>query len=1454
MRPTARVVAGILRSCTGLLLMYLLSSCSGGSDGKTTLPSTPTTAVKYGLVQGGLAPVSGSSIQMYAVGTAGDGSPATALFSTSVTTDTAGKFDFADVYRCPSASSLVYMVATGGNPGLASGKLNPQLALMAVLGQCGHLTATTNVTINELTTVASVWSLAPYMSSPDAVGSGSSDTAGLVAAFALASELANTATGMVPGATVPVGTTVPVNQINTLADILSSCVDSVGGVAGDGSACGNLFQHAASPGEIAPTDVLRAALSIANNPTLNTAQLFALLPSPPPFQPILSVVPAGYTIPLTTQTGLSVSSTSLAFPAAYLSFATTQSVTLTNLGTAVADLSSISIVGAANGDFIEQNTCGRSLSGGVSCVVSLTFTPSVTGAEHATLQILSNAPNPLITIPLNAQGLADSAVSFTLSPTSLNFTQAGIPQTITMTNNGAGAVGIGSITATSTLSNLTETNTCGAALAAQASCAISVQIGSLGLTTGSGAVTVTAGVGSNVSTATVQVVEPGNSVNFSTNAVSFGDWARGVTSPVKTVTVNSGNMNSAAPPLSGSITGVNAADFSLPQDNCSSGTYQCQLTITFTPSGLGARTATLVTAYGNVVLNGTGITEGPSFTIAPYPAVTESLGVSSPTASLAVVNNGSVPLLLTKAGITGTAAGDFAVTNGCSNALSSSQSCTLSVLFTPTQLGMRIATFTLTDSTSGISNTATLSGIGVSTQPVITPNLLNFGVTQVGIASAAQTATVTAPNGDPVSVSAIPDGPGSEFSLSTGTCAMRTPCQISATFTPYGIGSQTSAYSVTDTITQKATTLTLQGTGGVSSLSISPTLLAFAATNVGATSVAQSLTLTNTGTVPLTIVGTALAGASPDAFAIAANTCSSVAAGASCVISVDFMPKIGGSLNAALQIASNAPNSPVSIPLSGTGIVINPLMVDAEWPFNDGTGTTVADITGNGHDGTFCASTATPSWGPDGIHFLNSTTSISPAQCVTTNVKTWTSISIAYEIYVGLPTTGTGGLGTPYNNFPSIFGTTITNSGVFIMSGCIGAGGFPANLGAFMPSIYKAGAANTSCGSDGFGQRHILTVVAGSPDAYYIDGQPITLALSGSSATAIPATGVYEFGSGPLGNNNGFRGTILYAAMSTSAWTPAQVIQENNYIQGKITQRPLTKWPVGTALLPQVILPGDSLWSGRFGTGVWTSVLSLNSPYVVINRGVSGINVYDVDRLAESTWLRDASPNAKTYILFDGGSNDIAGGASPENIWASYVSLAAKAKATGAIPIASTIISRSGYDANIAAANAIIRGRWKQAGYAALLDNWERPEFATGSYSDTTYYVGDGVHLTGGTSCTNATGSGLFCLGASKIINTLDGSTAAKPDISTSNVYVESDANNYIIQTPTASATHQLVDCSWITGMTKTVVNGSSSLSITMGTSASQTITGQNVVAPNSSAIFTAVPSGDNGGCYWVSH
>jgi trimeric autotransporter adhesin len=109
---------------------------------------------------------------------------------------------------------------------------------VAALGSCGSLGSTTTIFVNELTTVAAVWPLAPFMSSYSAIGSGSSDAAALASAFATAAIFANTTNGTVPGLNVPTGTTVPVAQINTLADALASCTNSSGGVAGDGSACG----------------------------------------------------------------------------------------------------------------------------------------------------------------------------------------------------------------------------------------------------------------------------------------------------------------------------------------------------------------------------------------------------------------------------------------------------------------------------------------------------------------------------------------------------------------------------------------------------------------------------------------------------------------------------------------------------------------------------------------------------------------------------------------------------------------------------------------------------------------------------------------------------------------------------------------------------------------------------------------------------------------------------------------------------------------------------------------------------------------------------------------------------------------------------------------------------------------------------------------------------------------
>src|SRR5579875_1179702 len=185
----------------------LLILCGCGTQQTGYIPTVP--AHKQGVVYGGQQPVSGASIQLYSVGTSADGANATPLLSPAVVTDGNGGFNITGAYTCPSSSSLVYIAATGGNPGLAAGTNNADLAMMAALGPCGNLSASTHIIINEVTTVAAVYALSPYMNSLTAVGSSSGDAAGLTNAFALASEFVNNDLGSAPGTNVPAGDVVP---------------------------------------------------------------------------------------------------------------------------------------------------------------------------------------------------------------------------------------------------------------------------------------------------------------------------------------------------------------------------------------------------------------------------------------------------------------------------------------------------------------------------------------------------------------------------------------------------------------------------------------------------------------------------------------------------------------------------------------------------------------------------------------------------------------------------------------------------------------------------------------------------------------------------------------------------------------------------------------------------------------------------------------------------------------------------------------------------------------------------------------------------------------------------------------------------------------------------------------------------------------------------------------------
>ncbi len=298
---TIQAIASAPGSGTSSVAMaaYTISAATGGSS-------------LSGTVLSGTAPVKGAQVQLYAASQTDYAAAATPLGSAATTTST-GAFTLS--YSCPaSPGDLVYVVATGGDSG--SGP-NPALSLMSALGPCGAITATSTFTVNEATTVASVYALSPFMTGAANVGSSSTNYQGLTNAFATVNNLVNPSTGVVLTITpayaanpVPFlnSSTVPQSRIDTLADILNGCTASNGA----GGGCSNLFS-AATPSGTAPTDTLQAMLNIAQNPGANAAALYGLASPNGPFQPELAGAPNDWTLALTfTGAGLGVDPTTAA--------------------------------------------------------------------------------------------------------------------------------------------------------------------------------------------------------------------------------------------------------------------------------------------------------------------------------------------------------------------------------------------------------------------------------------------------------------------------------------------------------------------------------------------------------------------------------------------------------------------------------------------------------------------------------------------------------------------------------------------------------------------------------------------------------------------------------------------------------------------------------------------------------------------------------------------------------------------------------------------------------------------------------------------------------------------------------------------------------------------------------------------------------------------------------------
>ena len=512
-------------------------------------------------------------------------------------------------------------------------------------------------------------------------------------------------------------------------------------------------------------------------------------------------------------------------------------VTISNTsGAGTLAISGISVTGVNATDFSQAGTsCTASLAAGASCTVSVTFRPAATGPRTATLSIASsNAPS--LSVSLTGTGIAPvispSATSFVFGNVTVGVTSAS--QVLTITNTGTSALVLNSI-------GISGGNTGDFAIAGN-TCATGTP--GLGTPNGSCQITLTfkpIAIGNRSTVLAISSNDPVTPLlnvslsGFGTQSIAtlsgtsltFPVQLVNTTSATQMVTLsNTGNVAFAINTVA--LTGTNSTEFVL-SNGCGASLAaggNCVLTVSFRPAGSGSRTATVnisTTANVNpnptVALKGTGTQVNLDATVITFAP--QVIGTQSASQSVTLTNTGPAAVRITAVGLTGTNAGDFSQTNNCpiGGSLGAGASCRTNVRFTPTAVGTRTATLSITTNDLGTpAATVALSGIGVQALATLTPTSHSFGTVKARTNSAPFAFTFQNTGSAVVTISSISFGGANANRFSqTNNCgaslAIGASCTINVTFSPQQTGSYSATLQVRDNAAGSPQTATLTGTG-----------------------------------------------------------------------------------------------------------------------------------------------------------------------------------------------------------------------------------------------------------------------------------------------------------------------------------------------------------------------------------------------------------------------------------------------------------------------------------------------------------------------------------------------------------------------------------------------------------------------------------------------------------------
>ncbi len=291
----------------------------------------------------------------------------------------------------------------------------------------------------------------------------------------------------------------------------------------------------------------------------------------------------------------------------------------------------------------------------------------------------------------------------------------------------------------------------------------------------------------------------------------------------------------------------------------------------------------------------------------------QAVATLSATQTVTLTSTGNTPVTINSLVVSG----DFVESDTCSGqSIAVGATCTIQVVFAPAATGARTGLLTVYANVAGGQATVALTGIGSAAAAIVlAPVALSFAATIVNQTTAAQIITVSNTGGTPSPLT-VPVLTG-DFQITANTCgatlAAATACSVAVAFTPSGSGTRNGTLSVTDDAgTQVAT---LVGTGNAPATdSLSASSLTFASQQIGTSSAAQQVLLTNSGDVALTLVSAAITGG-PFTATSACGT--SLAPHSTCAIPVSFVPTTTGAVTGVLTVTDQFRFQ--TVPLAGTG-------------------------------------------------------------------------------------------------------------------------------------------------------------------------------------------------------------------------------------------------------------------------------------------------------------------------------------------------------------------------------------------------------------------------------------------------------------------------------------------------------------------------------------------------------